>query len=59
MDAQTQITSYETQIKALEFALQKAIDGNKPTANIFAINGKITKLKKQIVRLKSFVFLAK
>lgn len=48
----------QSQITALEFALKQAIDRNKPTANIFAINGKIKKLKKRLEEYNRYKWLA-
>lgn len=51
--------SITKQIKALEFARQKAVLNEKPTANIWAINGKINKLMNQLRELNKFEYLAK
>lgn len=51
------IIQKEKQIKALEFALIKSV--NNPTANPFALNNKIKKLKTEIEEIKKYEWLAK
>lgn len=58
MDANITIQKLEMQLQALEHQKNSYITNNKPTCNIFAITGKINKIKKQIDEIKRFQYLA-
>jgi ribosome-interacting GTPase 1 len=56
--AQT-IAQIESQIKALEFVMSKAVANNEPQRKLFALNGKIRKLRKELEETKKFDWLAR
>ena len=58
MDATITIKKLETQLQALEHQKNRYITDAKPTCNIFAITGKINKIKKEIEEIKKFQFLS-
>jgi len=58
MNANKTIQKLEMQLQALEHQKNIYITNNKPTCNIFAITGKINKVKKQIDEIKKFQYLA-
>lgn len=53
-----QTKSTESQITALEIKMANMINQNASTKSLFAINGKINKLKNQLKEKKKFDWLA-
>lgn len=51
--------SLESQIFALEMQLSKAVSSGKPQQQLFALNGKIKKLKKKLQEKSWNKFLSK
>ena len=49
----------ELQIKVLEKRFAEAVAANKPSKNLFAINGKIKQLNTKLQKINQFEFLAR
>lgn len=58
MNENETIKKLEKQMQALEHQKDRYITDAKPTCNIFAITGKINKIKKQIEEIKEFQYLS-
>lgn len=53
------VESIESQIKALEYVAVRMIADGKPLKQVFAVNGKIQKLKLKLKELHNFNWLAR
>jgi hypothetical protein len=59
MRSEKTIAQIRSQIIALEFAFQRAMQNNEPQQKLFALNGKIKNLKKELDEAKNSEWLAR